>query len=145
MPFRPPSPADGQPPEPISAGAGLGLAGLATLLCSAALRQILYGLIAGRSGRLVAGLLIAALGGFLLAWVARRAEEWRLAVAAASALAGFYYSWTTQIATKDFGPLGGPDGGLLFSDHTAAISTALILFIVAGIALGRHILRSWGE
>jgi hypothetical protein len=144
--FRVPSTMDeNNPPGSISVGAGLGLAALATLICSAALRQILYGLFAGLYGRLVAGLAIAAVGVSLLVWVARRADDWRLSVAAASAAAGFYYSWKTKIATADFGRFGGPDGSRMFGEHAAAISTALALFIVAGIALGVHVLRSWED
>lgn len=136
---------DNNPPESISVGAGFGLAFLATLICSAALRQILYGLFAGVSGRLAAGLAVAAVGISLLVWVAHRAEEWRLSVAAATSAAGFYYAWRAKIATENLGRLGGMDTSHVYGEHAATISTALILFIVAGIALGRHLLRSREE
>jgi len=144
--FRLPSVLDdSNPPEPISVVAGVGLAILATLICSAALRQVLYGLFALLSGRVVAGLAIAAVGTSLLVWVALRADEWRLSVAAAAAAAGFYYAWRAKIATENLGRLGGIDTNHAYGEHAATISTALILFIVAGIALGRHLLLSWEE
>lgn len=81
----------------------------------------------------------------MLVGVARHVNEWRLSVAAASAAAGFYYAWRTKAATADLGRFAGPEGSRMFGEHAAAISTALVLFIVAGIALGLHVLRLWEE
>lgn len=114
--------------------AGHALAAFATVLSSAALLLILEGLFAARSPKILAGLALAALGICLLVWVARRTAEWRLSVAATSAASGFYYSFRGKV-----------DSGDVFSERAAAASTALVLFIIAGVALGIHLLGSWRE
>ncbi len=142
MEFRLPSGSDdGYPPEPISVGAGIGLAVFASLLGSAALFQIFYGLFALRTLRLLLGLAMAGGGGYLLVWVARRgAEEWRLSLAGTSLLAGFYYCWKASIANDILAQrFRGLASSHMYGEHTGAAFTALVLFIVAGFALVLHI------
>ncbi len=138
--------ADDNSPEPISAGVGQLLALLATLICAAALFRVLYGLFALRSLQVLAGLVLAAGGAYLFVWVARRSEEWRLPVAAASTAAAIYYAWRARVASeimlKRFRGLASSH---MYGEHTGAFLTALLLFVVAVTAFGLHLLRSREE
>lgn len=130
----PPTSNPEKPPEALTVAAGLGLAALATVFTSVALFLILEGLFAARTPRLLAGIALIALGISLLFWVARRADDWRLAAAATAAACGFFYSFQGKVADGD-----------LISQRAASASTALVLFIVAGVALGMHLLGPWRE
>ncbi len=130
--------------DEISVRAGIAITAFAMLACGGALFRLLQGLFAGRSSRILAGLVLAALGIFLLVWVARRAVEWRLSAAAAAAASAFYYAFRANVgeAGKRLASFDRPE---VFAERAAAASTALILFIIAGVTLGMHLLGAWRD
>jgi hypothetical protein len=129
-------------PKPLPPWAELAAAAFAALLIGGALFRLFRGLFASLSSNLLACLVMAAVGAFLLRWSARRAAEWRLPVAAVFAACGFYYTWRAQVE-------GGTWAGNLVSGDiaipAASATTALVLFTLAGVALGMHLLGSWRD
>ncbi len=119
-------------------------AALAALLFGGALFRLCQGLFSTRSGRILEGLALAAVGTVLLIWSARRSADWRFWVAATSAASGFYYTWRAEGVAEGAQPAGTLVSGAL-SNRGAAGSTALILFIAAGVMLGVHLLGSWRD
>lgn len=132
-------------PEPLPPAATLAATAFSTLLCSGALYLLFRGLFAARFGSVLAFLAIAALGIFLLKWSARRSDQWRLVVAAVSAACGFYYVWRAGIVAEGGKRLGTLGSGDVISDRLACGSTALVLFLVAGVFLGTHLLGAWRD
>ena len=132
-------------PEPLPPVAALAVASFSTLLGSGALYLLFRGLFAARFGSVLAFLAIAALGIFLLKWSARRTDQWRLAVAAVSAACGFYYVWRAEIVAESGKRWGTLDRSGALTDRLACGSTALVLFLVAGIVLGTHLLGAWRD
>jgi hypothetical protein len=128
--------------EPLPPWVELAVAAFAAVLFSGALFRLFRGLFASRFSSVLACLVMAAVGAFLLRWSARRTVEWRLPVAAVCAACGFYYSWRAQV--EGVAPLGYLEGGDVVL-RAASGTTALVLFIVAGVVLGRHLLGSWRD
>ncbi len=132
-------------PEPMRRYASWAAPALSAVLGAGGLYRLFRGLFSGESGSLLAGFALAGLGGLLLRWSIRQRFEWRLAVAAASALCAFYYAWRAGTQSTGNGAAASQAVNEAVYSTLAGGSTALLLFIIAGIALGLHVLGSWGE
>ncbi len=132
-------------PEPMRRHAPWAAPALSAVLGAGGLYRLFRGLFSGGSGDLLAGLALAGLGVFLLRWSGRQGFERRLAVAAASAFCAFYYAWRAETQSAGTGVAGSPAIQEAVVSALAGGSTALLLFVIAGIALGLHVLGSWGE
>ncbi len=120
-------------------------AALAALLLGGALHRLFQSLFSARPGPIFEGLALAAVGTALLVWSARRSADWRLVVAATSAAAAFYFVWRAEAVAERAQRAGALTGGEVVSAPLASGSTALVLFIVAGVLLGMHLLGSWRD